>query len=277
MTTLGRRQILGGALASAATLALGRRALADGADLKPIYDEVEKRHGQSVKRLQEWISVLSIAAENRGVKEGNAHLLGLLKDAGFQRAERIDTDGQPGAFATLDAGAPRTLGLYFMYDVKQVKPEEWSSPPWEARLVDLPKLGKAVMGRGAVNQKGPQSALLAALHAIRGAGRKLPVNLVLVAEGEEEIGSPHFLQITKKPHVAEALSKCLGVVMPSASQGLDGHVSIVLGAKGVVECELVSSGEKWGRGARKDIHSGQRARIDSPAFHLVQALATLVD
>ena len=277
MTTLGRRQILGGALASAATLALGRRALADGADLKSIYDEVEKRHGQSVKRLQEWISVVSIAAENRGVKEGNAHLLGLLKDAGFQRAERIDTDGQPGAFATLDAGAPRTLGLYFMYDVKQVKPEEWSSPPWEARLVDLPKLGKAVMGRGAVNQKGPQSALLAALHAIRGAGRKLPVNLVLVAEGEEEIGSPHFLQITKKPHIAEALSKCLGVVMPSASQGLDGHVSIVLGAKGVVECELVSSGEKWGRGARKDIHSGQRARIDSPAFHLVQALATLVD
>jgi acetylornithine deacetylase/succinyl-diaminopimelate desuccinylase-like protein len=44
----------------------------------------------------------------------------------------------------------------------------------------------------------------------------------------------------------------------------------------VVELELVSSGEKWGRGPKKDVHSSNRARLDSPAFHLVQALATLV-
>lgn len=81
-------------------------------------------------------------------------------------------------FATLDAGARKTLGLYFMYDVNQVDPSEWQSPPWEARLLDKPDIGKVVMGRGAVNQKGPQAAFLAALHAIRGAGRKLPVNLV---------------------------------------------------------------------------------------------------
>jgi len=86
-----------------------------------------------------------------------------------------------------------------MYDVKQADPAEWSSPPFEAALVDKPGLGKVVMGRGAVNQKGPQASFLAALLAIHGAGNKLPVNLVFVAEGEEEIGSPHFPQI-----VAEA-------------------------------------------------------------------------
>ncbi len=69
---------------------------------------------------------------------------------------------------------------------------------------------------------------------------------------------------------------CLGVFMPSASQDLDGTVTITLGGKGVVELELVSSGEKWGRGPRHDIHSGEKARVDSPAWHLVQALATLV-
>ena len=52
-----------------------------------------------------------------------------------------------------------------------------------------------MVGRGAVNQKGPEAAFLAALHAIRGAGKKMPVNLVLVAEGEEEIGSPHIGQL----------------------------------------------------------------------------------
>ena len=64
--------------------------------------------------------------------------------------------------------------------------------------------------------------------------------------------------------------------MPAAAQDPDGTVTVSLGAKGVVELELVASGEKWGRGPKKDVHSSNRARLDSPAFHLVQALATLV-
>jgi len=61
----------------------------------------------------------------------------LLKDAGFDRAERVPSDGSPGVFATLDAGAPKTVGLYFMYDAKQVEPAEWSSPPWGAAILDV--------------------------------------------------------------------------------------------------------------------------------------------
>ena len=64
--------------------------------------------------------------------------------------------------------------------------------------------------------------------------------------------------------------------MPNASQGLDGVVTVSLGAKGVIECELTSSGELWGRGPKKDIHSSNKARVDSPAWHLVQGLSTLV-
>jgi acetylornithine deacetylase/succinyl-diaminopimelate desuccinylase-like protein len=121
-----------------------------------------------------------------------------------------------------------------------------------------------------------EAALLAALHAYRAAGRKVPVNLVLVAEGEEEIGSPHFAQIVRRPEVQAALSRCTGVFMPSAAQGPDGVVTVSLGAKGVVELELTASGERWGRGPRRDIHSSNKARVDSPAWHLVQALTTLV-
>jgi acetylornithine deacetylase/succinyl-diaminopimelate desuccinylase-like protein len=97
-----------------------------------------------------------------------------------------------------------------------------------------------------------------------------------VAEGEEEIGSPHFPQIVRRPEVQTALSRCTGVFMPSAGQGLDGVVTINLGAKGIVELEMTSSGERWGRGPRQDIHSSNKARVDSPAWHLVQALNTLV-
>src|SRR5437870_4664827 len=245
-------------------------------DLRAIKSEITKLHDESVKRLQDWIGQVSIAAENRGYPEGAEYMAKLARDAGFQQATVISTDGKPGVFATLDAGAPKTVGLYFMYDVKQFDPAEWTSPPLEARIVDKPGIGKAVVGRGAVNQKGPESAFLAALHAIRGAGRKMPVNLVLVAEGEEEIGSPHIGQLVHRPEVEAMFRKTIGVFMPAASQDLDGIVTVSLGAKGVAELELVSTGEKWGRGPGKDIHSSLKAMVDSPAWHLVKALDTLV-
>jgi acetylornithine deacetylase/succinyl-diaminopimelate desuccinylase-like protein len=273
-----RRTFLHAAAATAAAFALPSwtRAGFSGGDLDGIRTEIDKRHGESVKRLQDWIHEPAIAAENHNMNEGCTHMMELLRDAGFSGVTKVPTDGHPGVFATLDAGAPRTIGLYFMYDVKQFDPSEWSSPPLDAAIVDKPGLGKILVGRGAVNQKGPEATFLAALHAIRGAGRELPVNLVFVAEGEEEIGSPHFHQVVRRPDIAAALAKCNGVFMPFASQGLGGEVTVFLGAKGVVELELISSGEKWGRGPRKDLHSSNKARVDSPAWHLVEALATLV-
>ncbi len=271
-----RRVFLQDTAATAVALALPGRALKAEPDLTPVFAQIEKRHDEAVQRLQEWIRQPSIAAENRGVDEGCELTMRMLREAGFSAVTKVPTEGQPGIFATLDAGAARTLGLYFMYDVKQADPAEWTSPPWAAALVDKPGLGKIVVGRGAVNQKGPEAAFFATLHAIRGAGRKPPVNFVLVAEGEEEIGSPHFPQIVRRPEVLAALRRSMGIFMPAAAQGLDGQVTITLGAKGVIECELVSSGERWGRGPRQDIHSSNKARVDSPAWHLVQALASLV-
>jgi acetylornithine deacetylase/succinyl-diaminopimelate desuccinylase-like protein len=277
MATQTRREFVGSTLAAGAAMMVAGQSDASAPDRKVIYKQVEQRHDEAVQRLQTWIRQPSIAAENKGVTEGCDLTMRMLREVGFQHVEKRPTDGQPGIFATLDAGAKRTIGLYFMYDVKQANPQEWSSPPWEARLVDIPNVGKAVMGRGAVNQKGPQSALLAALHAFQAAGRKLPVNLVFVGEGEEEIGSPHFSQVVLAEPVRVALSKCDGIFMPEAAQDLDGNVMISLGAKGVIECELTASGEKWGRGPAKDVHSSNRARVDSPAWRLVQALNTLVD
>ena len=255
---------------------VGNAAAFNFDDRSDIKAEIAKRHSEAVKRLQDWIALPSIAAENRNSQEGAQYMAKLARDAGFQKADVIQTSGKPGVFATLDAGAAKTVGLYFMYDVKQFDPAEWTSPPLEARLIDRPGVGKVIVGRGAVNQKGPESAFLAALHAIRGAGKKMPVNLVMVAEGEEEIGSPHIGELVHRPEVEAALRKCMGVFMPAASQGADGSVTVSLGAKGVVELELVASGEKWGRGPSKDIHSSLKAMVDSPAWRLVHALNTLV-
>jgi len=270
--TMDRRRFLAGAAAAFLPAAWA----AATPDLKPILAEIDKRHDESVRRIQDWIKQPTIAAENNGINEGCELMMRLLREVGCGQVTKCATDLHPGVFGTLDAGAPKSLAVYIMYDVKQVDPSEWSSPPFTPTLVDKAGLGKVLVGRGAVNSKGPQAAFLAAVHAIRGAGRKLPVNLVFVCESEEEIGSPHIPQIVRRPEVLAALQKCSGVLTPSAAQGLDGTVTMALGAKGVVELELISSGEKWGRGPKLDVHSSNKARLDSPAWHLVEALVTLV-
>jgi acetylornithine deacetylase/succinyl-diaminopimelate desuccinylase-like protein len=278
-----RRGLLMLAAAACATLAMPRLGVAAkaadagfGGDLSRVRDAIEKQRPDAVKRLQNWIALPSVAAENRNMKEGCQLMIDLLKEAGFQSAKMMPTDGQPGVFATLDAGAKRTVGMYFMYDVKQFVPSEWSSPPLEAAVVDRPPFGKVMIGRGATNQKGPEATFLAALHALKAAGRKPPVNIVLVAEGEEEIASPHFAQIVHQPEVLAALSKCHEVFMPFASQTPQGGALIALGAKGVVEVELVASTERWGRGSKDDIHSSYKAELDSAVWRMVKALSTLV-
>ena len=161
-----RRTLLKGAAAGAMLLAPGA-ALAKAGDREAIRKAAEAGYQESVKRIQDWIKLPSIAAENLNMQEGADYMMRLARDAGFQHVEKVPTAGHPGVFATLDAGAKRWMGIYFMYDVKQFDPKEWSSPPLEARIVDKEGWGKAIVGRGAVNQKGPEGAFLAALHAFK--------------------------------------------------------------------------------------------------------------
>ena len=253
------------------------QAAGSDADLATLKAEIAKSNDRAVARLQDWVRRPAIAAEDRGFPEGAEHMAALLREVGFQHVEIVPTSGKPGVFATLDAGAPKTVGVYFMYDVKQFDPAEWRvAPPLDARIVDRPGVGRVLIGRGATNQKGPQAAFLAALDAFRATGRKLPVNLVLVAEGEEEIGSPNIREFVLKPHVQAALAKTVGVFMPMGTQGIDGGVTVNLGAKGVIEVELTSNGQTWGRGPMRDTHSSFKAMVDSPVWRLVQALSTLV-
>jgi acetylornithine deacetylase/succinyl-diaminopimelate desuccinylase-like protein len=280
MSDIDRRLLLQGA-ATAGLVALAPRALAAASRAPrmapaPVQRAVQDQLPATIERIQKWIRQPSVSSTGFGIADCCKLTMELLREAGFQTVKRMPTARHPGIFATLDAGARRTLGLYFMYDVQPVEEKEWSSPPWKAALVDLPEVGKVVMGRGAVNQKGPQGAFLSALHAIRAAHEKLPVNLVLVAEGEEEQGSTHFHEVVRRPEVVRALRRSIGVIMPSAEQNLNGSIEVTLGAKGILYVEIEASGKAWGRGpTSRDIHSSLAAVVDSPVWRLVEALQTL--
>ena len=273
---MNRRTLIQGAIATAAALSSVRSfAAVPDRDLKALKQAVDAGFDTALRRIQDWIRLPTIAAEQINIEQGADYMAQLASAAGFKKVRKVPTGGSPAVFGVLDAGAKRTIGLYFMYDVKQYDASEWTSPPLDAQLFDHP-LGRALRGRGAINHKGPEGTFLATLHAFKTAGIKLPVNLVLLAEGEEEIGSPNFHNALNDAEVVAEMKRADAVFMPTNLQEPGGDVAICLGAKGIIECELIASGERWGRGPARDTHSGGKAYIDSPVWHLVEALNTLV-
>ena len=137
---IDRREFLRGSLAGAAGLALGADLTyaAQAGDRDAVIAQIAPRHDATVRMLREWIALPSIAAEDRNYPQGAEYMARLARDAGFDRVDVITTAGKPGVPGRLDTGADTTLGVYFMYDVKQFDPKEWTSPPLEGRLVERP-------------------------------------------------------------------------------------------------------------------------------------------
>ncbi len=146
------------------------------------------------------------------------------------------------------------------------------SPPFDAELVDH-DLGKVLMARGATNQKGPQRAFLNALESIISVNGTLPVNIMVAAEGEEELGSPHYAQIIDA--YEERLASADGVLFPFNSQTPDGKINMILGVKGILYFEMIATGGNWGGPSNAEIHGSYKAIVDAPVWRLIKALSSM--
>lgn len=213
---------------------------------------------------------------NIGMEECARLVAGYFRDlARAQQVEVVETDGYPIVFGKYDAGAEKTLIVYFMYDTQPVVDEDWTVDPFAGELVDYPDRGLCLVARGAINTKGPMMAFLNACDAILQTSGRLPVNLLLVAEGEEEMGSRSLGPFLRDRR--SGLAEADAVFMPLPAVDDRGVVKIFFGVKGICYFELECSGELWGRGPRLfDIHSSSKAIVDSPAWRLVTALSTMV-
>jgi acetylornithine deacetylase/succinyl-diaminopimelate desuccinylase-like protein len=235
------------------------------------YEYIDGHLPEHLENLRRWVRQESVSAQGRGIQEMAVLVRDDLRRLGFKEAEIVPTAGHPGVWGYYDAGAPRTLVVYLMYDVQ---PEEtgWSVPAFEGALVDN-QHGRVLMARGATNQKGPERAFLNALEAVVATEGKLPVNLMVLAEGEEELGSIHYPDLVAKYETR--LRTADGVLFPMTSQDAAGEVSLPLGVKGIAMMEFEARGGPAGGPTRAEIHSSLKAVVDAPALRLVQALATL--
>lgn len=246
------------------------------ADLDRVLAYIEEHVESHIAKIQAFVRQPSISAENHGIRECAELLRSSLADLGCSVAEIVETAGHPVVYAERWVGAPRTLLVYLMYDTQPVDDgDAWTVPPLEGRIVDRPPFGRCLVARGAKNSKSPLRAFLNAVESIQAVTGTLPVNLLFVAEGEEELGSPHLPDFVER--YTDRLRRADAMLHPYALQENDGRVLVWPGTKGLLYLEIEASGERWGRGPRVyDIHASQKAIVDSPAWRMIVALASLV-
>ena len=197
------------------------------------------------------------------------------EEVGLSECAVVETGGLPGVWASYDAGASRTLAVYSYFDVRLAPPDEpWDSPPFAAALVERPPYPQVLVGRGAHGTKGPYAVFLNAVEALIAAEGTLPVNLLILLEGSELVGSPHYRQMFAQYH--DRLAQSDACLWPSASQDAAGRVHIGMGCKGMIYGSLECSGRRWGRGPQgAPLHGMTKAVVDSPPWRLLQAMSTM--
>jgi acetylornithine deacetylase/succinyl-diaminopimelate desuccinylase-like protein len=239
-------------------------------ELKKIYQYVDDHFDEHVERLQKWIRQPSISNSGEGIQETAEMVKGFYDELGCQQSKVYDTGvtewglpGNPVVYAKCDEGAPKTVVIYWQYDTMPVtQPDAWRVPPFDAAIVPDGRFPKVLIARGASNSKGPEMSQFNALMSIRAVRGKLPVNVIFVAEGDEErmdIGLRNFV----RDH--QDLFKGADIMMGPG------------GSEGCVYLQLTTSGTAWGRGPTvSDIHGANKRSVDSPAWRHIKMLASLV-
>jgi acetylornithine deacetylase/succinyl-diaminopimelate desuccinylase-like protein len=245
-----------------------------GGNHAKVYAHIDAHQAEHLAALQRWLRQPSISAQNTGIAEMAEMLRGDLEALGFKETAIVPTAGHPGVFGFYDAGAAKTLVVYLMYDVQPVVPEDWRVKPFDGALVDT-KDGKVLMARGAANQKGPERGFFNALQSIIAVDGTLPINLLVLAEGEEELSSPHMPDLVAKYEARIKASHPIGVFFPIANQDAGGAVTMFLGVKGLLYFELEAKGTERGGPMRSEVHGSYKALIDSPVLRLTQAIASM--
>ena len=252
-------------------------------DLKKVFAYIDEHIDDHVVNLQKWIRQPSISNSGEGIPESAEMVKGFFEQLGCQESRVYDVGitewgapGNPVVYARCDEGAPRTIAIYWQYDTMPVtQPDAWKAPPFEARIVEQAPFKKVLIGRGATNSKGPEMSQWNALMAIKAVTGKLPVNIVFVAEGDEErmdVGVRKFVK--DHPDYFKNVDALIG---ESGQQAASGGGSVGGGSEGCVYFELTTSGKSWGRGpVQSDIHGSNKRSVDSPAWRHMKMLTSLV-
>lgn len=222
---------------------------------------VEQNIEETISRLQAFCQQPSIAAQDEGMTEMAELVRHTLEAAGAQ-AELVSTAGYPVVLGRFAGAGLKTLMMYNHYDVQPPDPLElWQSPPFSAEIRD-----GHLYARGVADNKGNLVARLAAVEAWLAVRGELPLNVLFVAEGEEEIGSPNLGRFAEENRDKLQADGC---IWEAGYKDTQNRLEIMLGAKGILAVDLRV--QSLGR----DLHSANAAIAESAVWRLVWALNSL--
>jgi acetylornithine deacetylase/succinyl-diaminopimelate desuccinylase-like protein len=229
--------------------------------MQAVSDYIDEHFGETIDKLATWCGQPSVSTEGVGVEAMAEQATASLRDSGFQ-VKLFPTEGYPIILAeTGPADAPAIL-VYNHYDVQPVGDlAEWASDPFKPEVRD----GK-MYGRGVADTKSNIVSRLDALNAVRAVRGTLPVRVIWLLEGEEEIGSPNLDSFIAN-HSEDLRAE--GCIWEFGTYTWDGTPNVTLGLKGMLSVELIA------RSANRDLHSAQAAFVPSPVWRLVWALSAL--
>ncbi|MFI5449999.1 MAG: dipeptidase [Candidatus Bathyarchaeia archaeon] len=230
-------------------------------------DFVRSNHNRYLLELRELLSIASISTlpENRQDINRAAEWVALQLDHLGAKREIMETAGHPIVYGEwLQARGRPTVLIYGHYDVQPADPlAEWVSPPFEPTV-----RGENIFARGVSDMKGQLHAVLKALEAWMKTS-ELPVNIKIIFEGEEEVGSPNLDSFVEENKGKLQSSYCLNADSSMLSPDLP---ALVYGLRGLVYFELTIEG------APHDLHSGSfGGLVQNPAHVLCELIAGLHD
>ncbi|MGC8472951.1 MAG: M20/M25/M40 family metallo-hydrolase, partial [Candidatus Dormibacteria bacterium] len=222
-----------------------------------------------VEALSRWVEIPSVSTDPEHAKDVAASARFLRDHAlssGMTRAEVWETAGHPAVFAErIEDPALPTVLVYGHHDVQPVDPvEEWDAAPF----VPLERDGQ-LLGRGTADDKGHMVMHLEAVRGILDAAGRLPLNLKMIVEGEEEDGSEHFDQLVAEHSGDLAADVC---VVSDTGMLAEDQPALTVGLRGLAYWEIEV------RAARTDLHSGvYGGSVLNPLAVLADLLAGLHD
>lgn len=232
-------------------------------DLTAVFDHIDRNRDAFLDRLIAYLRHPSISAQNIGIAEVGQLLVGMLTEIGLETS-LMPTKGHPMVVARWQKapGKPTVL-LYGHYDVQPPDPlDKWISPPFEPTIRD----GR-LYARGVGDNKGQHLAQILAIESHLKVHGTLPCNIILLLEGEEEIGSPHIADFVREHGATLKADLAITADGPRHSSGA---AAIKFGSRGVVSFELRC------RHAVRDVHSGNFGGVvPNPIWTLVHLLGTM--
>ena len=228
-----------------------------------------EHQGEILATLREFVAIPSVSTDPAyavDVRRGADFLAAHMRACGLENVAVRPTAGHPVVMADwLHAGARPTILIYGHYDVQPPEPlAKWRTPPFEPTLRD----GR-LYGRGASDDKGPVIVALSAIAAFLKTSGRLPINVKLLIEGEEEIGSANLDDFVTE-HAA-ALAADFVLSADGATWRVD-LPTIAVASRGICALEVKVIG------AEKDLHSGRHGgSVANPLQVLSRLLASLHD